>query len=392
MTLIAGFSDNQKSFIISDLRLTKNEVRHQLDRTLKFIALDKRIGLFPSGNVNFWKVTIPKLSEIVNLVTYDNIMDINEPFWQELSKSAGNYEGKVSGAICFILCPETKKHRMLKIIIDPGNGALLSLIEEKKTEIIGSGANIPNLNTKLDSSYEQIKKFYKGDTYCIASSFRTEIKNHIKKYGSSTYRKLGISPIMTVSILQEDYFCVCGEEGQGGNYTTSNIYTYKYEFGINTDETIKLINLNDGLEFKIIDINELDILPDDDEIFDPEKITEEFDPSVNFENYTHVFLLEQAVFPKIIGDMSNHIFRCIERIEFITKHRLCNSIELIRNSKENLEDEEFSRYQLTDKIYFSLDPKKEELFLAELSVERLFDHDWLSNYIPNYYEAIYRNT
>jgi hypothetical protein len=392
MTLITGFTNNQKSFIISDLRLTKNVSKTQFDRTLKFIPLDKRIGIFPSGDVDFWIATIPKLNSIISSVTYDNIADIDEPFWQELSIAAGEYSGNISRAICFILNSDTKKHRLLKIIVEPGKGARIIKFNNKQTEIIGSGAYIPNLKNKLDSRYEQANEFYKGELYGIASSFRSEILNQINKLGSNAYKKLGISPIMILSILDKDYFYISGEVVEGGNYSTNNIYTYKYEFSKNGSEDIKLKNLDDGAEFQLIDINNLHLLSDDDEIFDPAKLTEGFDPSIHFKTYSHVYLLEQAVFPKMTGDMSNHIFRCIDKIEFITKHRLCKSIELNRHSLENIEDVEFSKYQATDKIYFSLEPEKENLFLADLSTNKLFDHQWLSNFIPKYYDKIYTNT
>ena len=96
MTLITGFTNNQKSFIICDLRLTKStgKSRSQFDRTLKFISLKNKIGIFPSGDVNFWKEIIPKLNGIVDLVTYENIIDIKEPFWQELSIAGGKFAGR----------------------------------------------------------------------------------------------------------------------------------------------------------------------------------------------------------------------------------------------------------------------------------------------------------
>ena len=394
MTLITGFTNNQKSFIICDLRLTKSKGknRNQFDRTLKFISLKNKIGLFPSGDVSFWQEIIPKMNDVVDLVSYENIIDIKEPFWQELSMAGGKFSGRISRAICFIISPELQKHRLIKITIKPGKGAIIEEFSQKKTETIGAGACIPDINTKLDSIYDRLDKFYKGDLYCIASSFRTEVLNQIQKNGSSTFKKLGISPIMILSILYKDYFCICGEEGKGGDYSTSNIYTYKYEFSKEDGEKVRLKNLNDGNEFQIIDLNELDLLANQDEIFDPAKLTEKFDPSEYYKDKKHVFVLEQAIFPKMIGDMKNHIVRYLDKIEFITEHRFCKKIELKKNSLENIEDEEFSKYQNNDKTYFSFDTSDvEQKFLEELSEEKLFDHYWLSEFISDYRKA-YKNT
>ncbi len=394
MTLITGFTYNQKSFIVCDLRLTKSKDknRNQYDRTLKFISLKNKIGIFPSGDVSFWRETIPKLNDVVDLVTYNNIIEIDEPFWQELSIAGGKYTGKISRAICFIISPELQKHRLIKITIKPGEGAIIEEFIDKKTVTIGSGAYIPDINTKLDAIYDRTDKFYEGDLYCIASSFRTEILNQIQKNGSSTFKKLGISPIMILSILYNDYFCICGEEGRGGDYSTSNIYTYKYEFSKEDGEKVSLKNLNNGNEFQIIGLNELDILVDQDEIFDPAKLTEKFDPSEYYQDKKYVFVLEQAVFPKMIGDMKNHIIRFIDKIDFITEHRFCKKIELKRHSLEDIEDKEFSNYQNNDKVFFSFDVSEvEQKFLEELSEEKLFDHKWLSKFIPNYIN-VYKNT
>ena len=398
MTLIAGFTENQKSFIISDLRLTKRESdnKNHYDRTLKFIGLNKKVGFFLSGNVNFWKDAIPKLENIISSVTYNNIADINGPFWQELSVCAGKYSGTISGAICFIIDKPSKKHLLLKIVIHPGQGAILTPFEEKSTVIIGSGANIPELDISLNSIYERTKEFYNGDLYCIGSTFRSEIKNRIKEFGSSTYKKLGISPVMVLSILQNDYFCICGEEEEGGNYSSNSIYTYKYEFGKDNNEQMSLKNLKENTKFKILDIHEISILSGEDEIFDPAKVTEEYDPSEEFNSSDSILMLHQAIFPKTSlafisnsnKEWPNRVLRQIYKIEFITKYRFIKRTLLYTKAIENLEVEDFNKFQQNIEVYFNISENGEN----SITEGNLFNHKFLSNIIPEYAQKLYRDT
>ena len=158
------------------------------------------------------------------------------------------------------------------------------------------------------------------------------------------------------------------------------------------EEKISLKNLNDSKEFQIINLNELDLLANQDEIFDPAKLTEKFDPSEYYKDKKHVFVLEQAIFPEIIEGMKNLIIRYIDKIEFVTEHRFCKKTDLKKCSLENIKDLEFCKYQNNDKIYFSfITTELEQKFLDELSEEKLFDHDWLSKFISDYKEA-YKNT
>lgn len=69
MTIVAAYRFDDTCVYVSDFRTTNrlegNKTFH--DTCLKFTDIDQRLGLFLAGDVTFWKETIPKISEIVDL-------------------------------------------------------------------------------------------------------------------------------------------------------------------------------------------------------------------------------------------------------------------------------------------------------------------------------------
>ena len=290
MTLICAYKNKQSTFIITDFRLTKDKDKKQYDRTIKFLGYGNILGIFLAGDVTYWKNVNASIHKYLNNISYENIFEIDKMFWQELSHQAIIYNGRSSGAIGFILNEDS--HKLFKIEMFPQNGVEINTIPDNECIVIGSGICIPNISKILESIYDETYNYYKGDTYCIASIFRNRIVDEMKKLGSSSFKKLGISPIMSISILEKNYFKICGEEIRGGNYSSTEIFEYKYQFAKNSNNEYILTDESKGENIKIFDINKTDF--ESEKIFDPAKITNEYDPSMEFKDKSYIYMLEQV--------------------------------------------------------------------------------------------------
>lgn len=380
MTLVCAYKNQQTSFIISDFRITRGKDRTQNDQILKFLSFGKKLGLFLAGDVEFWKNANSSIQKVIKDITLENCLDINAVFWQELSSTAINYKGRPSSAIGFILDPDS--HLLFKLIVHPGIGAKVVEIPNNECVIIGSGCKIPGIESILSSTYERLSDYYNDDAYCIASSFRTNIVNEMTKLGSQSFEKLGISPVMAISILKNNSFKICGEAFTGSNFDSTGNSEFAFEITKNENEDIIISDQMENSLIKIFDINAY-MNEDNALIFDPANLTKAYDPSIKFES-DYVYLFEQTIFKACGVTIPNMVIRNIDRIDFITNYRFCKNQRLHLNIKKEFCGKDFSRYLQLDKKYFVLDKEEEKIFLREICPEKLFDHEWLNNFIPEY--------
>src|SRR5699024_10244377 len=106
--------------------------------------------LFLAGDVQYWKVTIPKISEMINLVTVGNILDTEGVFKQIIDSSAFKHTGGRSSAIGFMIDDITKKNIQFNIEINHRIGSVLNELPNNKFIINGSGTKSPKLTTRIE--------------------------------------------------------------------------------------------------------------------------------------------------------------------------------------------------------------------------------------------------
>lgn len=381
MTIIATYRIDDQAIFNSDFRLTtrdKNNQKRQLDLSMKFIDIDKKIGLFLAGDVQYWKVTIPKISEIINLVTVGNILDTEGVFKQIIDSSAFKHTGGRSSAIGFMIDDITKKNIQFKIEINPGIGSLLDEIPTNKFIIIGSGANIPKLTTRVEKRLTSDLELFGKDLYQLGASMRDEIKQALKNSGSQSYEKLGISPFMAISTLSGSHFMIRGEEIKGDYFSDRGSYSFNYSFEAENNQILLKNYYNDTIQ----EVKGLsDMTPDlNGDIFDPEYLSKKQDPSSLFPKNNYVYLFHQWV----VFEMKT-VYRSIRRIDFVGNKRLCVMQEPIISILYDVEDGEIVKYPDCRDQYISINEEKDKLFNSELKSERLFDHVWLENFMEEYH-------
>lgn len=391
MTIISMYRIDDRAIFLSDFRTSSNG--NQTDVALKFINFGEHIGLFFSGDATFWERCISPLQEIEGFVTINNVLEMEEPFYEKISETFWGQPPRIrSRAIGFVIDNETQENVLFSIDVRPERGVKVEPIEENRCLVIGSGSKIGNLESKISEriSYEIEKNGY--DLYHLATSMRQEVQSALNAYGTSSYRKLGISPYMALHSLAGSHFMIRGEQIEGEVFTGKDEFHYSYSFERDeeTGETVLLDTVN-GQRIVISNImnleNILDGVP-----FDPQGLTNGFDPEEAFPDNEFVYLFHQWV---VTDDVffDPFVYRSITKISFVTLDentnlRVCKyGAPIIKVVDEPLEDVDF--YQDCGDQYFTVSNSRDEEFVIDLNEENLFNHEWLSSFIDDYYSVFY---
>lgn len=313
------------------------------------------------------------------------MQEIREIFWEQQPSIR-------SRAIGFVIDNETQENVLFSIDAWPGTGVRIEPIEENSCLVIGSGSLIDNLESRIGQRISYEIEQNGVDLYHLATSMRQEVQSALNAYGTSSYRKLGISPYMALHSLAGSNFMIRGEQIEGEVITEDDDFNYSYSFerDTETDEVVLVDTVNEEriVISNIMDLeNVLDGVP-----FDPQGLTTGFDPEVAFPDNEFVYRFHQWVVKDddIIGPF---VYRSITKISFVildenTNLRVCKySAPIIKGEDESLEDIDF--YPDCRDQYFTVSNSRDEEFNRDLDEENLFNHEWLALFIDNYYSVFY---
>lgn len=392
--MIVSYSFGEKAIYISDYRVTLNK-ELKYDNNLKFIDIDKKIGLFMSGNVQYWKLLLQEIknSNKSSNINIDNILDEEGPFRESLVTAALKDWDGVGEASGFIIDEKQGINKQFYIEAKAKIGCTLKEIIPNSTYIFGLGSIIPKIKNEIVKTIDWYQQIGKNDLYEIGSGVRNCIKKLMVDCGASSFKKLVISPIFNISILDKGHFKICGEYTKGGHYKESSTHCFNYSLQQDSNNDISLIDSYTKKVNSIYKIDELDVIEKKmkiDKIFDPEKLTKEKDPSDTFPNEDYVFEIHQWPIKKYNIFKSNMVLRTIYKVEFLTEHRLCNRKKIKENLSENIKDNEISKYKDVDKYYTILTHKQESNFNNGVVKDSLFNDSWLASFIPNYKDIYYK--
>ncbi len=394
MTIVAAYRFDDRAIFVSDFRMTDRT--GQSDTSLKFIDLDGRLGLFLSGSVKLWSIAIEKVKPRMSEITIDNIFDEDAPLVDELTYVAwGNPKLSTSRAIGFIIDDMNKKNVMFKIELKSGERAHITPLLENTCDVIGSGAYIPNIKSRISSRVQKAVANSGIDLFQLAIEMRSEIQLLLKESGVTSFRKLGISPYMCLSSIAGSHFLIRGEEIQGGTFSDQQAPTdHLYQFIKDCNGNLVLQNLNTNTTLSVRTLNDVQGI-DEREIFDPEGMSGDSDLIDQYPDADHIYIFHQWVITSgKEEEMHVDVYRSIKKIDFVdigNGIRLCKSNEPIINVLEEVPIIELQNYEDCRDVFIDSLLNSDAEFQAELSPERLFDHSWLSQYMPNYDQFYTKN-
>ena len=389
MTIVAAYRLDDRTIYVNDFRVTIKNPNRQMDVSFKFKEFDKRIGLFLAGDVNTWKALLPTITDLIPNVNLGNVLNEEGPLVVGLQRAVErlpNHSYRAASAIGFLIDDEFKRNVQFVIRLQPGAGLLLNELATNSCLVIGSGADIPNIEKKLEEQFLSDYQEVGDDLYELGCRMRRRILKEMSLCGSSSFSKLGISPCMSVSTLVASHFMVRGEEHIGETY--SETYSHRYYFTIEKNEEGEIF-LHDKLNGIVQKVNDICSMSQDvvGDVFDPENLTKDEDPTVLFPEATQAYLFHQWVVQE-----KEFLWRDVFRVPFIevSGKTLCSPerYKIASFINDKMPTQDLFGYTNLDKLYFIVEEEDREEFEAGIQ-ENLTNHQWLSKFIKGY-EKLYQ--
>ncbi|GAB6989888.1 hypothetical protein [Paenibacillus pini] len=393
MTIALVYRDGPEAFFIQDFRITHDPGDKQIDAMMKYKEFGERLGIFFAGDVTTFKRLIPYIQSIEHDITMENIIDPEGPLAREIERYMMNNPDNLTldrsrnvELIGFIIDEMTEANECFYVEGTLGLGSRTTQVPQRSAFVIGSGKHIPDISRRLTNIATQVilKGYPITDALDIA---KNSLKDIIARCGSSVYRKLGISPVFAGSVMNKSHFLMIGEQITGNHYT-SDFDPYGSTPPMTFDYSFSRVNgqimLTDHISGKEISLDEVEsyIERPDSELFDPEQLTQLFDPSEHSNSNGVVYIINQWV----IGDYS--ISRTIDKTYVIKgkeKKDLCNPDyqRLADGSKTNKTLVETTRYIRSGK-HFLIVPTHLQVNFERNICKDLFNHRWFNKHVANY--------
>lgn len=384
MTIIATYRIDDRAVYINDFRVTMRQPERQLDISFKFREFEGRLGLFIAGDVNLWRTLIPSINIVMHETSIDNVLDREGPFYDRLQREVERLpcdQYRDSGAIAFLIDDRRRQNVQFIIRLSPGRGCIIEEVPVGTCIVIGSGNSIPSISNNLSSRFRSNLECIGEDLYRLGCGVREETQNIMRRCGSTSFAKLGISPCICISTLAGSHFMIRGEDLSGESFSPSNYYNYDFSFSRNSNGQIALIDHINNRETIVNDIENINANIEGD-IFDPQSLTSGDDPTELFPNANVVYLLNQFVIPEY-----RVVWRSIDKINFFNfrEYRICNPnyTRIVDRIIDGCSSEMIRSYTQLDKGYFIINEYNNTEFEPQIN-ERLFDHEWLYTIIENY--------
>lgn len=398
MTMALVYKKNNQAFFLQDFRITyPKENNRQIDSMMKFQIFDNKIGLYFAGNIRVMKSIIEEIKIFQTKISINDIADGNGILVRKLNdymrKNLNNYtyEQKVE-ILGFVIDVNRNKNECFYLELIPGVGVGLKSLDDDKVTIIGSGKYIPEIEQLLTEAFRKAIKLQKRNGYkliTIMDAVEQEIKRIFTHIGISNYSKLGISPYFAKAVLMDSSFVMYGQEINGDNITTdfnknddkpkSNKFKYKF---YREKENVFLEDKNNNKKI-IVKNAETFSEEDGDNIFDPEKLAERFDPSKNLCHNGVAYIINQWV------NKGEFINRVIYRSEINDKEILNPNYKTIASDMIKIKNcNEYSNYILSGDSCLIVENNLQGIFEEQVNAN-LFNHKWMEKYVKNYSDIYY---
>ncbi|MFY0802064.1 hypothetical protein [Peribacillus frigoritolerans] len=406
MTIAVMYKYDNKAVFINDFRVTTADLSgiRQVDAMNKFRRINNNMAIFLAGNVDHWKIAIEAIENIRDDITINNALDPDGPLktaLQSCIESIPYHSNQIIGAIVVLVDPNTKRNITFQIRGETGRGCNVFEVPNNSCLVIGSGSNIPDIQNRLQKLAVNLTRKNKYNLLELANILRGELKLIFKKCGPSSFRKLGISPVFAISLLESCAFQMCGEEIKGSFHSSTNEksrehhYTYKMEEGspiLYDYITNKKVTIKDIFDFSS---------EDPSNIFDPEELTIGFDPTVANNGDKNMFIINQWVHRSMKdlellhegADSLSDLFsldRAIYKVEIFKYNEkvLCNPNyrKLADGLLEDIPLSEAEKYNNIGYHNLILNEDTNENIFVNLINQNLYNHQWLRNQIENYVE------
>ncbi|PGX34582.1 hypothetical protein COE67_19845 [Priestia megaterium] len=332
MTLIAAIKYKNMGCVISDLRITKVSTGVQQDIALKYISFDNRLMLYMSGQtVSLLPLIQEALATVSNELSVENVDQEYGPLKTILSAVIEGKDKTYESSIIGIYVNEpSNSFKMFRVDIKYIDGSWeIEFIADNnfEWEVIGSGEILmqeeffPNWHPF--SLYKIFKNGlqplenpqYKDYEYClktVGEVIQGTIKQRLGTLGKGIYKKLGISPVTSLSLISGSSLVV-----MGGNYEITRYETNKKPKSIKYSIQKELSNrvaLTNQLKNETIKIHQTDsdfpVLKMNNNIsFDPEEVEGE---DIFYPPYT----LSQQIFQLAPQDPIS-VIRFIRHTEYL---------------------------------------------------------------------------
>ncbi|PES95293.1 hypothetical protein CN510_16145 [Priestia megaterium] len=410
MTIALVYKYDDKAIFINDFRVTTpgKDGNKQLDALNKFRQVNDNIGMFLAGNVEYWKLALNAIGNNKDQITIDNILNIEGPLKTSLQACLERIpcqSNEIIGAIGCLVDPDTKKNVVFKIKGKPGFGCIIEEVPDDSCIVIGSGSSIPGIQTMMYDKGANLVKNNKLNLSLmeIATGMRNELKMIFKQCGSSSFRKLGISPIFSISLLESSSFYMCGEEIKGSFHSSTSEKSRSFHYIFEKQDGVPILfDFDSKKKIPIKDI--YDFSPESpSNIFDPERLTEGFDPSDCIGQSNDMYIINQWVDVSMnslidynkLNKVDNLYFvdRTIYKVKhFIYKGQiLCNPTYevLAQEYIEDITELEAAKYNNVGKHHLILKGAFEEKVFEKLVKLNISNHQWLRELVCNY-DDLYR--
>ncbi|BCG61147.1 hypothetical protein [Paenibacillus sp. URB8-2] len=389
MTLIAAMKQGNQGCIISDFRIT-NEVTHvQQDVGLKYIGFDNKLMIYMAGKPTF---LLPKLEAILPTIkdqlNFENVDQANGPLKIVLKTIMADLDRDYESSIIGVFLNKSNQFKMFRMDLKyRGNGwEVLILPDQDFTwQVIGTGGILMHPDffpTWHPFSLHEVfsnglrPKIHEDETFSVktvAESIEQTIRMRLLSLGRSVFKKLGISPVMSISTVEGSFLEVLAGDYEVTTYfPDKEMEVTKYAIQKAPGDTAKLVN-QENKEIRAHQTNS--------DFPGTTTVSVIFDPlSVEGEDIPHPqYTLMQEMIPN--PEEQLQVVRCVRHT--VTREWSGESFEIRRNIKtqvkltEHMVDSVPETILIVNQFDFT---EGEDLYWEKVD---LFDQQWIEQRYGN---------
>ncbi|MED4780967.1 hypothetical protein [Brevibacillus choshinensis] len=386
MTIVAAYKQDNSVSIVFDFRASFLRGENHVDSKLKYFQVDDRMGFFMAGSVSAWRLIAQTIHSIADQVTLDNVKLLNGPLYLSLRTLIETTPYDPDEPIPTIAGIGVYWHPTQTVYFELrgeiGSGILLSPMTDGIT-VLGNGSAIPGIHDLLARAvHRSIIYVPENHPLDVARDIRNSLKGIMNRCGSSSYQKLGISPVFSIAWMNETGFCMEGEELMDYSSTDGQgRYHYSFErvngqVVLNNHQAQETVPLEDILTFSNNGQTTVE--------FDPENRTTGFDaPSYISDNNTIYILVESlssSMIQRIVYKTYAHQLVDSSVIADPRYERLC---EIVLREPINHVLAPFGNAPRSGNYGLIVPYNKQASFEAGIAT-MVLDHKWMSQHVENY--------
>jgi len=380
MTILVLYKQHEKTVFVSDFRVSFRGAS-QVDAMSKFLHFDNRLAFFTAGSVRMWNAAVEIIPTVISQVDYQNVCEEEGPLFCCLrNMTEQNLYTTIDpgffGGYGIYVDPSTNQNIVFQIEGQAGNGLRISKIDDG-ISVLGSGSSIPEIEHVLQQKMDEYVTSNGFHLHSTADKLRSELKGIFSRCGSSVFEKMGISPIFNISGLVNSSMQMFGEELVGANFVSggpSKKYHFSFEL-MNGEPTLHDVYTN--VQYRVHNIV---TFPYDGSVsieFDPEGLTEKFDPS-SYVSGNKIYFLSQWV-------ENSNMERVVFKTSPFTYRQMVlanpNYVQLaIAHGQANTSGQR--RHKNIYRIGLLVSQTNQETFEQNIQAN-IMDDNWLSTYVEN---------